>query len=1178
MMSLALIAAMVLAGAEGRAEAARVTVGGTIVGPDGRAAAEAEILVAEATPPGELPRRVFPDVSRPLAVLATGRADDSGTFRVALRDRIGQATWFPTARIVWAWAPGRLVASRRLPPGWPPDGEPLHLTLGRPAGFTLRVLDADGRSIPPGARVSPAVIRGLPVPPGLGDRLAIETGPDGRAEITWATPGDLEAVRIASETFGRQVVRVPGMQPGEPAPTIRLAAVGRVAGRIKAEEPRAARGLVVRMRTTAEGSDEALELGGEATVTTDDQGGFQVPAIAAGPLVLAIDFPAELPFRGKFDGQPEVTPDSTLNVEAALKRAVLIRGIVRERGTNAPIEGVGVRVDFRHGASVVRTDARGQYQEYSVLPDVTPNVVDTPPGYYFPEFFLDTQPVPEGAREFTLKPLELARGATLEGRVVDADGKPAGGAEVTGHWVFASRGYIPFEAVSDRHGSFRVEGVDPRTMCFVSASRGTAVTAAPVQGQAGKGPLTLKIDPNHAVAVKGRAIGPDGAAVAGASVRIAFRKRGPEDMSVIEGYAALDDDGRTSLAAGADGRFETPRRLRPDLDYRAEVAAEGRMPSRTEWLEPGRRTAFADVVLHTVPPLRAVTGRVIDSRGKAVAGATVRQSGDGLKRTSALSDDGGGFRITGVYRGPAFLFIEGPGLRFTGRSITGEADMVELEAVRAADPPARTLRTLPSPLPREQEKALALQLIRDDVERLERKEPRDDLYYLLEVLPRVDPARTLELAEKDLIRFPSIDNLADFARLTAAQGLLEESPEEAEAIAESIKKPSLRSQFYREASDAARASDRARARELLQRALMQARAETAPADRLEELGLIGYRLIDLGDREQGSAVLREGQAIAETLPKVTPLNRKTTGPHARGRFGAKLARIDGPAASKLVEGFDPDYADWYHGGVALGLAGRDPAGALAALDKMLMKRLRQNQAERVAGRMAAVDRDRARRLADSLENATARARALGHMAATLAASDSRAATTLLDEAYEQLMADLRLGRTDRSEYFAPCIVAAAMLPVAERIGDPALLERCFWKAVALRPPRPTAGELLGEYDRVIAVLAIGLARYDREAARRMLEPVALRAASIGGGDVVQRQAHDLFAAAAVIDPNWAVSLTGAIPDAPPGSANNPRQLARRMVATVLAYAGAARWDFVDRRFLGRFVDDQDDER
>jgi hypothetical protein len=1179
MMSLTLIAAMVLAGAEGHAEAARVTVSGTIVGPDGRAAAGTEVLVAESDPPGQLRRLAVPNVARPRAVLATTRADDSGTFRVALRGRTGQATWFPTAMTVWASAPDRLVASRRLPAGWPPDGEPLHLTLGRPAGFTLRILDADGRPIAPGARVSPAVIRGLAVPAGLGERLAIETGREGRAEITWARPDDLEAVRIASEAFGRQVVRVPRTRPGEQAVAIRLAAVGRVAGWIKAEDPTAVRGLVVRMRTAAEASDEALALGGEATVTTDDQGRFQVPAIAAGTLVLAIDFPAELPFRGGFDGQPEVTPDSTVNVEAALKRAVLIKGIVRERGTNAPIEGVGVRVAFDPpGASIARTDAQGQFQEYSIRPVVTPSVADTPPGYYFPEFFLDTQAVPAGAREFTIHPLELARGATLEGRVVDADGKPAGGAEVTGHWVFPSRGFMPFATVSDRHGSFRVEGVDPRTMCFLSASRGAAVTAVPVEGQAGKGPLTLKVDLKDAVAVKGRAIGPDGAAVAGASVRIEFRKRGPEDFSIIEGYAALDDDGRTSLLAGADGRFETPKRLRPDLEYRAEVAAEGRVPARTEWLEPGRRTAFSDVVLHWVPPLRAVAGRVIDSRGQSVAGATVRQSGDGPMRTWAQSDDGGGFRIAGVFREPAFLFVEGPGLRFIGRRIAGEVDKVELKAMRATDPPARTLRTLPPPLAREEEKALALTLIRDDVERLERKELRDDLYYLLEVLPQVDPARTLELAEKNSIQIAGLDNLADYARLATAHGLLVESPEEAEAVAESIKKPSLRSQFYRNASDAARASDRARARALLQRALMQARAETAPADRLEELGLIGYRLIELGDRENGSAVLREGQAIAETLPTVTPLNRKTPDPHARGRFGAKLARIDGPAASRLVEGFDSPYDNWYHGGVALGLAGHDPAGALAELEKMPMEPLRQSKAERVAGRMAAIDREGAHRLADSLKSTVARARALGHMAATLAASDSRAASTLLDEAYDRLMDDLRLGRTDRSDYFDPCVVAAAMLPVAERIGDPALLERCFWKAVALRRPRPMVGDLLGEYERVIAWLAIGLARYDRDVARQVLEPVALRAASLGGGNVRGRQAHELFAAAAVIDPAWAVSLADAIPDAPPGSANNPRQLARRLVATVLAYAGSARWDHLDRRYLGRFVDDQDDER
>ena len=64
---------------------------------------------------------------------------------------------------------------------------------------------------------------------------------------------------------------------------------------------------------------------------------------------------------------------------------------------------------------------------------------------------------------------------------------------------------------------------------------------------------------------------------------------------------------------------------------------------------------------------------------------------------------------------------------------------------------------------------------------------------------------------------------------------------------------------------AARASDRARARELLQRALMQARAETTPADRLEELGLVHRRASPADRRIREAVITPQGKVAAEAV-------------------------------------------------------------------------------------------------------------------------------------------------------------------------------------------------------------------------------------------------------------------------------------------------------------------------
>jgi hypothetical protein len=194
-------------------------------------------------------------------------------------------------------------------------------------------------------------------------------------------------------------------------------------------------------------------------------------------------------------------------------------------------------------------------------------------------------------------------------------------------------------------------------MVHLSAVRGGATTAAPESIPTSKGTVTLTISQENAVALFGRVKDPAGKPVARAVVRVSARKRGVQDIPIEQFTVSVDDEGRTILRTGADGLFRTPKRLRPDLEYRVDVEAEGYAPAGTEWIKLGDRKfeSIPALVLQPAAPTRTVAGQVVDARGRPVVGAAVSQSGDGPARTGTTTGADGRFRLPGVYREPAFL-------------------------------------------------------------------------------------------------------------------------------------------------------------------------------------------------------------------------------------------------------------------------------------------------------------------------------------------------------------------------------------------------------------------------------------------------------------------------------------------------------------------------------------------
>ena len=145
---------------------------------------------------------------------------------------------------------------------------------------------------------------------------------------------------------------------------------------------------------------------------------------------------------------------------------------------------------------------------------------------------------------------------------------------------------------------------------------------------------------------------------------------------------------------------------------------------------------------------------------------------------------------------------------------------------REGERPAETMHTLAPAATPEQESAAAHRLIDAYATKALEKGDTNDKVRVLEVLARVDPARTLELTEGNTLTEPFLKAMF---RMRVATALLESAPDEALAVAESIDDPAARAMALLKAVDALPATEKAKKQELLDRALIGAKA--ARADR-----------------------------------------------------------------------------------------------------------------------------------------------------------------------------------------------------------------------------------------------------------------------------------------------------------------------------------------------------------
>lgn len=692
----------------------------------------------------------------------------------------------------------------------------------------------------------------------------------------------------------------------------------------------------------------------------------------------------------------------------------------------------------------------------------------------------------------------------------------------------------------------------------------------------------------HAAVITGRVVDGDGRPIAGAEVRIWQKLPGLKLPGLMDTRMSdqpvrfAEADGGDVLRTDVDGRFQTPDVVTADAFARVFVDAEGMLTARGDWLEIRQETS-PHVLQLVMRRLRTVAGQVLDRQQRPIAGATVFYVGDAPTRIEAHTDRGGKFQLPGVPEGRVFVFAEKTGYRFTGKLLKDDGDAAITLA--RIDEPIEPLRALPPLLPHDEELALARRLIEPALEAA-KSGTAEQKATALRALAELDPIEAYDRAETIGFRAePQRGNFNAGCVWLCIDGRGKLSWDDLQAFIESSN--NHQAIAVQTCAAVRRMGDEERARRLewLEEALLHARHVEAVPGRSEALATVACAFLQAGERDRAAEIIADAEKEAEHLA----LERQEFGVVVR-TMNLVLAKVDPQRAIEHAERLEsPVFFQSLAGELAVWLLPEHPEEAekmwqraharSAMFSPEVAARVQRRQWELIfisdlCYKLAQLDAGRAERLARGESFAPTRVYGLGAVALALAETDPAAARRLLASLVRDELPRFKSDDVIPKDYavVAPPVVAASLLPIAERVA-PELARECFWRSLAMRWPRPAHDDSDDQTDEPELLLGEKLSRYDRAAARALLEPLAARLPQIAAPATTKMQAphavvvarhassnaHAILSAAVLVDPPWAAELIAALPRGTDGSWGRPAESALDRLAATLAKPFEERW-------------------
>lgn len=653
--------------------------------------------------------------------------------------------------------------------------------------------------------------------------------------------------------------------------------------------------------------------------------------------------------------------------------------------------------------------------------------------------------------------------------------------------------------------------------------------------------------------VKGRVVDSAGWPVADAEVRI-WRKTKVPDGTLRNEPARFSD--LEVLHTDEVGQFVSPDVMEPTMPVRLFAQADGMLAGRSGWVLPAQQvTDVDDIVLRR---LTSVQGRVVDSNGAAVEGASVFNSGDGHVGVESQTDAAGEFKLDGVPEGTIFLFAEKRGYRFAGMvCIQPDANRI---VMAREDENVEPLRMRQRVLSRAERVALAHRLLDPYLDVVTRQHSSERTGRAFSALVSCDPEAAWHYLDTLLAAVKL--NEGQYREFIVSEWMGHEFADDWDKI-QSLLESSVDNDrsadwLLRGATLFLLKSDRTRIREWLNLGVARARASASDERRLCLFGMAAEGFWRLGDRERATAMAREVEA---KLKQWRPDPLFVDG---YARLAKALAPADLPAALDWLDRISDDSQFAFEGSsAAILLASINPEQAeevwdhidgRPAEDRSFIKSRDMRAAEFCAA-LARNDVKRAERIASALRSPLRRLQALLSVAGEAEAQAARpilAKATAIARSQDLTLEDEYWGSSKtRAE------ALALSLPVAERI-DATLVRELLWRAISLRDARPTIGVLDDEDLFADIALAQLVARFDSDAARSLLAPAVQQLPqTLSSADVLPWRIPALFHAAAFVDPNWAIELMDGLPPPRDASAQQPKNAACLSIVEILGLGDVA---------------------